>query len=256
MSCTADISSSGSKRPSFDKVEERLLGSCGSECPGFFSQPVHSSLVFRKPSSQGHCPEERGSTEGHVSLSPSRSQPHNYPSSLWRLPGSSRLSSGDRWQAEEGAAKPRLSLSIQHNPLMANPIAPHAPLGTVRISSPQTPRLELRAGCCAPGREHPALDSGWGCGEPRLPVGALVPPPGGRGEADPPPGSSGLLRDPCSFALANPKPHLMDPGHPDAQEAGCAPCSKVGGLARPLSPHSTPKAWWAILHQDQETQSP
>lgn len=90
------------------------------------------------------------------------------------------------------------------------------------------------------------------------PSGGTCPPllGGGRGEADPPLGSSGLLRDPCSFSLADPKPHLMDLGHPDVQEAGCAPCLKIWGLALPLPPHPTPKAWWAILHQNQEAQSP
>lgn len=101
--------------------------------------------------------------------------------------------------------------------------------------------------------------SGHGAGMWQIgpPVGVLVPlRGGGRGEADPPLASSGLLRDPRSFSLANPKPHLMDPRHPDVQEAGCAPCSKIWGLALPLPPHPTPKAGWAILHQNQEAQSP
>lgn len=68
-------------------------------------------------------------------------------------------------------------------------------------------------------------------------MGAPVPRLVVRGEADHSTGSSGLLRDPCSLLWPIPSPTSWTLGTPDAQEAGCAPCSKVGGLARPLSPH-------------------
>ena len=84
---------------------------------------------------------------------------------------------GVRWQAEERAAKPGLSLSIQHNSLMANPIVPHAPLKTVSNSSPQMPRLKLRVGCRASDCERPALDMGRACGESGSPVGGTCPAP-------------------------------------------------------------------------------